>query len=108
MKKILTMVALSLALAASIFWLAVPGYTVGDWRGHHHTRTLLQEQGPSALIGLSFPVLITLLPLMFPKPAVWIASTIVLAGFHILSSPPIGLFYMPAAVVLLLATCVGS
>ena len=53
-----------------------------------------------------FPVFTALLPLMFHKQAVQIIATILIGGFAIIGGFSIGLFYLPAAIMMLVATCV--
>jgi hypothetical protein len=107
-KSLLTAVSCSLALAASVFLLVFPSGRSGYWGGQYHTTTLLQEEGLWVLIPLSFPVVVTLLPLVFPKQAVRILASIIIWAFAILGGFSIGLFYIPSAVVVLLGACVDS
>jgi hypothetical protein len=106
-KSILTAISCSLALAASVFLLVFPSGS-GYWGGQYHSTTLLQKEGLWVLIPLSFPVLVTLLPLVFPKRAVRIGASIIIWAFAILGGFSIGLFYIPSAVVVLLGACVNS
>ena len=106
MKSLLTAVSLSLALTASVFLLLFPSGS-GYWGGQYHRTTLLQKEGLWVLIPLSFPVVVTLLPLVFPKQAVRIGASIIIWLFAILGGFSIGLFYIPSAVVLL-GACVDS
>lgn len=94
--KVLTAVSFSLAVAASIAWLVVPAYSPGG-------ATLLEVNGPWVLLLLAFPVLIALLPLVFPKQAIRIIAAIILGGFAFLGGFSIGLFYFPSVVTMGLA-----
>jgi hypothetical protein len=55
-----------------------------------------------------FPVLTTLIALLLPKQWVRIAATILLGGFAAIGGFTIGLFYLPAAILMLLASCVAD
>ena len=53
-----------------------------------------------------FPVLVSLVPLVVRKQAVRIVAAIVIGLFVLISGFSIGMFYLPAAVLMLLAACV--
>lgn len=107
MKTRLTGVAFGLALAAAIYLLVWPTYA--GTNGSRPTRaTLLQVNGPYALIPVMFPVLITLIALLLRKQWVRIAATILISGFALIGAFTIGLFYVPAAILMLLASCVSD
>jgi hypothetical protein len=53
-----------------------------------------------------FPVLVALVPLVVRKRAVRIVAAIVMGLFVLISGFPVGLFYLPAGIPMLLATCV--
>ena len=55
-----------------------------------------------------FPVLTTLIALLLRKQAVRIVATILLGGFAAIAGFTIGLFYLPAAIPMLLASCVAD
>ena len=98
--KILTLVSLLLALGVSCLLLVVPIYTVeiGSSDGTVTTHsTLLQVNGMWVLVLLSIPVLIALMPVLFPIRWVRIAAAVLLAAFSIIGGFSIGLFYMPSA-----------
>ena len=85
MKMRLTAASFGLALAAAIFLLVWPVYSGFD--GVRTTQaTLLQVNGYWALVPVGFPV--------------------VIGGFSFISGFSVGLFYLPAAVTMLLAACV--
>ncbi len=105
-KKILPAVSFSLALAASVFLLVYPSGS-GNWGGQFHRTTILEKEGLWVLIPLSFPLIVTLLPLVFPRQVVRIGATVVLWAFAIIGGFSIGLFYIPAALVALLGACVN-
>jgi hypothetical protein len=68
--------------------------------------TLLEVNGAWVIIPVMFPVVTAFLPVLFRKQAVRIVATIIMWGFTIISS--IGLPYLPAAVMMLLAACVDD
>ena len=106
MRTRLTAVSLGLAGAASIFLLVGPVYSSFD--GERSTRsTLLQINGVWAVIPVMIPVLIALMPLIFRNQAVRIIAAIVMGAFALVSGFSIGLFYLPAG-VLMVAACVAD
>jgi hypothetical protein len=105
MRTRLTAASFGLAMAAAIYLLVGPVYA-GSNGGRPTQATLLQVNGPWAIIPVMFPVLIALTPLVFRKQAVRIAAAIVMGGFALISGFSIGLFYFPAAILMLLAPCV--
>jgi hypothetical protein len=107
MKTRLTGVAFGLALAAAIFLVVWPTYSGSN--GSQPTRaTLLQVGGPYALVPVMFPVLTTLIALLLRKQWVRIVAAILISGFAPISGFTIGLFYLPAAILMLLASCVAD
>ena len=88
MKTRLTGAAFGLALVAAVFVLV--------WIG------------PSALIAAMFPVLTALAAWLLRKQAARIIATILIGGFALIGSFTIGLFYVPAAILMLLASCVDD
>jgi len=107
MKSRLTAISFGVALMAAIYLLVWPVYA-GFVHGQHVRGTMLQVDGPHALIAVLFPVLTTLTALLLRKQAARIIATILLAGFVVISGFTIGLFYLPAAILLLLACCVAD
>ena len=53
-----------------------------------------------------FPVLVTLVPLVVGRQWVRIVAAIVTGGFVLISGFTIGMFYLPAGILLLLSPCV--
>ena len=53
-----------------------------------------------------FPVLVALVPLVLRKQVVRTLAAIVIGGFVFLGGMSIGLFYLPAGILMLLAACV--
>ncbi|MGA3040262.1 MAG: hypothetical protein ABSF54_05650 [Bryobacteraceae bacterium] len=107
MKTRLTGVSFGLALAAAIFLLVWPSYS--GFNGDQPTHaTLLQVNGPYALIPVMFPVLTTLVALLLRRPGVRIVATILIGAFALIGGFTIGLFYLPAAIMMLLASCVAD
>jgi len=103
----LTAVAFGLAVAAAIFLLVWPVYTgFEDERPTH--ATLRQVNGRWVIVPVMFPVLVSLVPLVLRKQAVRIVAAIVIGLFVLISGFSIGMFYLPAAVLMLLAAWVGD
>jgi hypothetical protein len=97
-------VSFGLAIAAAAFLLVWPIYSGFDGTRTTHA-TLLQVNGPRVVVPVVFPILILLFPLIFRRRAVRIIATILIGGFVLVSGFSIGVFYLPAAVTMLLATC---
>ena len=102
--KILAAISFGLAVAVSGLFLVLPTYSTGSSAspsvGH---ATLLEVNGPGALITLAVPAMIALVPLLIPKWWVRIVAGVVLGAFVVVGSPSIGLFYFPSAVIMLMA-----
>lgn len=68
-------------------------------------RSLLDVNGPRALIAVAFPLLFVFAPLLARDPTlrrqIGIFSTILLFGLVIIGGFSIGLFYLPAAIAML-------
>jgi len=105
MRTRLTAVSVGLALAATIFLLVGPVYSGFDGERTSH-KTLLQVNGVWAVIPLMIPVLIALVPLIFRNQAVRIIAAIVMGAFALVSGFSIGMFYLPAGVLIVLAAYV--
>ena len=105
MRTRLTAVAFGLAVAAAIFLLAWPVYEGVGSEGVRYA-TLLQVNGWWAVVPVSFPVVIAAVTLVVRRQWVRIVAAIVLGAFAFISGMSIGLFYFPAAVLMLLAACV--
>jgi hypothetical protein len=107
----LTAVAFALAVAGAVYALVVPvymGYRESDGRRTIEHRTLLQVNGPYILIPLFFPLLLILLPLLFPKQWLRIVVAVLIDLFVFIAGMSIGFFYAPAAFLMLLAACVDD
>jgi len=91
----LTEVSFGLAVVAAGILFFVPVYS---------DRTLLEENGTWALVPLLFPVALALLPVVFKRRAMRMAAACLMGGFTLLGMFTIGFFYLPAAIVMFLAT----
>jgi hypothetical protein len=89
-----------LAVTAAIFLLVVPVY----W-GPNGSRTLIEENGQRGIALVMFPVLTAHLPVIFRKRVVRVIATVLIGSFVMIGSFTIGLFYLPAAIVMFLASC---
>jgi len=107
MKTRLAVASLGLASAAAAFLLVWPIYSGFDGRKTTHA-TLLQVNGSWALLPVLFPVFLACLPLVFRKQALRILAAAVMLGFSFISGFTIGVFYVPAAIAMLLAACVAD
>jgi hypothetical protein len=94
-------------VAAAVFLLVWPVYSGFDGRHTTH-RTLLEVNGAWVIIPVTFPVVVAFLPVLFRKQAARIIATIIMLGFTLISGFSIGLFYLPAAIMMLLAACVDD
>jgi hypothetical protein len=107
MKTRLTVASFGLASTASTFLLVWPVYSGFDGRSTTHA-TLLQVNGTWAILPVLFPVCLALLPLVFRKQALRITAAVVMLAFSFISGFTIGMFYVPAAIAMLLAACVAD
>lgn len=68
-------------------------------------QSLLEMNGPRALLAIAFPLLFVLAPLLASDPTlrrqIGIFGTILMFGFVIIGGFSIGLFYLPAAIAML-------
>jgi hypothetical protein len=103
MKTKLTAISLGLAVAGAVYLLSWPVYT------NHAGKdaTLVEVNGAWALVPVTFPVVIALVPLVYRKQAVRVVAAILMGGFALIAMS-IGLFYLPSAIVMVLAACVGD
>ncbi len=103
--KILAAISFALAVAASGLLLVLPTYS--GWSSEspfvQQHATLLQVNGPRALIALAIPVLIALIPVLLPKWWVRLVAGVVLGAFVGVAGFSIGLFYAPSAAIMLIA-----
>ena len=109
--------AVSLAIIASLVLLLVPMYTqvklTPGGPGQVSHPTLLETVGPSIFVPLLIPVALTALPLLIrgrARTPVSVATTVALVVFVALGSASIGWFYVPAlgAAVAAVVTSMGS
>jgi len=105
MKTRLTAISFSLAMAVAIFLLVWPVYSGFDGERPTHS-TLLHVNGAWVIVPVMFPVLVTLVPLVVRKQVVRIIATVVMGAFVLISGFSIGMFYLPAGILMLLAACV--
>jgi hypothetical protein len=107
MKTRLTAVSFGLAVAAAVFLFVVPVYSV--FTGDQHTHlTLFEVTGVRTLIPVIFPVAVAFVPLVLRKQVVRISAAVIMCGFTFISGFSIGLYYLPAAIMMLLAACVAD
>ena len=103
--KLLAAISFGLAVAVSGLFLVLPTYS--GWSSEspfvQQHATLLQVNGPHALIALAIPVLIALVPILLPKWWVRIVAGLLLAVFVVIAGFSIGLFYAPSAAIMLIA-----
>ena len=71
-------------------------------------KTLLEVNGWWAVIPLLIPVLIAIGPLIVRKQVMRVIAAVVMGAFVLVSGFSIGLFYLPACVLMVLANCVGD
>jgi hypothetical protein len=100
MGGILSAASFCLAIAATVAIAAVD-YYFSPANDQPYPRSL----DPHGLLPSMFPVVFALLPMLLPKQATRIMSALLLWGFSVVGSGSIGLFYIPAAIAMLLAAC---
>lgn len=103
-------VAFILATAATLALLLSPTVmtaTTGSEAGQTlEGRTLLQAQSATVLVPLAIPLILTVIPLLWPARAwraVSLICIILLAGFVVIGSASVGWFYIPALIAGLIA-----
>jgi hypothetical protein len=106
MKTRLTAISFALALAAAIFLLMGPPAYSGFHDGRPTHATLIEINGEWVIVPVMFPVLVGLVALVVRKQAVRIIAAIVMGGFVFLGGMSVGLFYLPAGILMALAACV--
>jgi hypothetical protein len=102
--KILSGISFGLTLAVSCLLLVMPVYS--SWSSESPSvrhSTLLDVNGPRILIALAIPVLIAMVPVLFPKFWVRLVAGLALAALAVVAGFTVGLFYFPSAVLMLLA-----
>lgn len=110
-KRILQFLAFAFTLAAVLAILILPSYITveSDSKGNEtvSTSTVLAETGPVVLAILAVPTLIAAVPLLL-RGRTWqpgtITSALLLVGFAIVSGLTIGFYFVPAAILALVAT----
>lgn len=109
--------AVSLAVIASLVLLLVPVYTQAKLKPGGSEKishpTLLETVGPSVFVPLLIPVVLTALPLLVRgrgRTPVSVATAVALGVFVVLGSASIGWFYIPAlaAAVAAVVAMIGS
>jgi hypothetical protein len=105
MKTRLTAISFVLAMVAAIFLLVGPPAYSGFEDGRPTHATLIQVNGEWAIIPVMFPVVVAFVPLVVPRQVVRTIAAVVMGGFALISFS-IGLFYLPAGVLMVLAACV--
>ena len=102
MRARLTAISFGLAVAAAVFLLVWPVYS--GFNGERATHaTLLQINGWWAVVPVMFPVVVALVPVVFRRQVARIVAAIVMCAFVLISGFSIGMFYLPAGVLMLLA-----
>lgn len=112
-KRWLQIVALVLVLAAAAALLVLPMYesvtTGSDGSEVDSTQTLLEVNGPWLLVLLAIPVALAAMPL-FAYGRIWavlsIVSACLLWACVILGGLTIGVFFVPGALLAVIAACV--
>jgi hypothetical protein len=105
METRLSALSFGLAVAAAIFLLVWPVYS-GLNNQQPFRATLLEVNGAWAVLPVMFPVLIAFLPVLFHRQAVRIAAAILMGGFSLIALMSIGIFYLPAAITIVVAACI--
>ena len=102
-RNVRQVLAVSLAIVASLVLLLVPMYTqvkvTSGAPAQVSHPTLLETSGPSIFVPLLIPVTLTVLPLLIrgrARTPVSVATTAALVVFVVIGSASIGWFYVPA------------
>jgi hypothetical protein len=98
-------VSFGLATAAAVLLLILPAYSgMQDGRVTH--ATLLEVNGQWAIVPVILPACVAFLALVLRKQPVRVLAAILMGAFALVSFS-IGLFYLPAAVAMVLAATVS-
>ncbi|WP_344094646.1 hypothetical protein [Microbacterium deminutum] len=111
-KRWLQVAALVLVAAASTVLLLVPTYesatTSSNGTETVTTQSMLEVNGPWLLVVLAAPIVLAVLP-VFARGRTWVVLSIVSATLLwvgvILGSLTIGIFFVPGAILALIAAC---
>jgi hypothetical protein len=107
MKIWLPAASLGLAIAAAIFALNWPMYAAFGLDGSITKRaTLVEVNGAWSFLPVSLPVIIAIAAVVFANRAVRIVAAVLMSAFALLGGMTIGLYYLPAAIVMVVAACV--
>ena len=99
-------ISLGLAMVAAVFLIVWPIYTGYD-AGRPTVATLLAVNGRWAVVPVAFPVVIALIAAIHAKRPIRILAAVVMCAFALIAMS-IGLFYMPAAILMVFAACIGD
>jgi hypothetical protein len=109
MRTWLAAVSLGLAITAAVFVLVWPIYAAFGPDGSIVKRaTLLEVDRAGAIIPVLFPVGIALIAVFFRGRAVRVIAAVLMTAFSFLGGMSIGLYYLPAAILMILAACVAD
>jgi hypothetical protein len=89
------------SLMAAVALIVLPTYSAGY--ENRPRKTVIEVNGDSTIILLMFPVVVALAPVMFPARAIRIIAATLLCGFTAIGSFSIGLFYLPASLLMVIA-----
>jgi len=114
-KRWVQIIALVLAAAGSLAAALLPSYTratvTSEGLESITSLTLLEVNGPTALIPLAIPVLLAALPLFTPRrgwQAASVVSAVLLVLFTAVAMFSLGTFYPPAAIVAIVGACLPT
>ncbi|HLH18713.1 MAG TPA: hypothetical protein VKX45_15950 [Bryobacteraceae bacterium] len=102
MRTGLVAAALGLSTIATIILAVMPTGTSVEGGQVIHS-TLIDVNGSWVVGLLGIPIMISAVPLMIPTRQALVAATALLWAFVVVGSFSVGLFYIPAAVAMLLA-----
>lgn len=115
LKRVLQWIAFAFTVAASSLLSFLPVYSgvTSDSNGTstETSATLVQVNGPSVLIPLAVPIAISLVPLL-ARGRAWqtlsIVATVLLGVAVFLGILSIGVFFLPALIVEIIAACLPA
>jgi hypothetical protein len=91
--------------STDVYSVTVPGGQVATSPERHGHATGVQANGPQIAFVLAIPIVLALLPLGFRKHqrAAFLAAGALSLAFCVLGAMSVGMFYVPSALLLLLA-----
>lgn len=80
------------------------GSAAGAYTSRSYSVSMFQTNGAWVLVVVSVPVLLSLLPVLVPRRPAYLVSTVLLAAGCLAGAMSVGLFFLPAVILMAIAT----